>query len=329
MNEYRGVWTLAEVREGRVHPVSYELLAWGRDLADALEVPLSATLLGSDVADQADGLIAAGADQVYVVDSPELASFLPDSYTKTLSALVQRHRPEIFIASATSTGRTIMPLLYVDEETGLTADCTELTIEKAERLLLQTRPAIGGNVMADIRTPLGRPQMCTVRPRSKKPLPMDRSRTGKIFRESVDKRDLSSVMKLLEFLPEKNVGAPLQDAEIIVSGGKGMKNAKNFTMLEELARLLGGSVGASRTAVDLNWAPYSSQVGLSGKSVTPKLYIACGISGAVQHLAGMSASDTVIAINTDPEAPIFRVADLAIVGDVLEVVPALIGRLKS
>jgi len=329
MNEYRGVWTLAEVREGRVHPVSYELLAWGRDLADALEVPLSAALLGSDIADQANDLIAAGADQVYVVDSPELASFLPDSYTKTLSALVQRHRPEIFIASATSTGRTIMPLLYVDEETGLTADCTELTIEKAERLLLQTRPAIGGNVMADIRTPLGRPQMCTVRPRSKKPLPMDRSRTGKIFRESVDKRDLSSVMKLLEFLPEKNVGAPLQDAEIIVSGGKGMKNAKNFTMLEELARLLGGSVGASRTAVDLNWAPYSSQVGLSGKSVTPKLYIACGISGAVQHLAGMSASDTVIAINTDPEAPIFRVADLAIVGDVLEVVPALIGRLKS
>jgi len=329
MNEYRGVWTLAEVREGRVHPVSYELLAWGRDLADALEVPLSAALLGSDIADQANDLIAAGADQVYVVDSPELASFLPDSYTKTLSALVQRHRPEIFIASATSTGRTIMPLLYVDEETGLTADCTELTIEKAERLLLQTRPAIGGNVMADIRTPLGRPQMCTVRPRSKKPLPMDRSRTGKIFRESVDKRDLSSVMKLLEFLPEKNVGAPLQDAEIIVSGGKGMKNAKNFAMLEELARLLGGSVGASRTAVDLNWAPYSSQVGLSGKSVTPKLYIACGISGAVQHLAGMSASDTVIAINTDPEAPIFRVADLAIVGDVLEVVPALIGRLKS
>lgn len=158
---------------------------------------------------------------------------------------------------------------------------------------------------------------------------MDRSRTGKVFRENVDKRDLSSAMKLLEFLPEKNVGAPLQDAEIIVSGGKGMKNAKNFALLEELARLLGGSVGASRTAVDLNWAPYSSQVGLSGKSVTPKLYIACGISGAVQHLAGMSASDTVIAINTDPEAPIFRVADLAIVGDVLEVVPALIGRLKS
>lgn len=158
---------------------------------------------------------------------------------------------------------------------------------------------------------------------------MDRSRTGKVFRENVDKRDLSSAMKLLEFLPEKNVGAPLQDAEVIVSGGKGMKNAKNFALLEELARLLGGSVGASRTAVDLNWAPYSSQVGLSGKSVTPKLYIACGISGAVQHLAGMSASDTVIAINTDPEAPIFRVADLAIVGDVLEVVPALIGRLKS
>jgi electron transfer flavoprotein alpha subunit len=328
-NEYRGVWTLGEVRGGTVHSVSYELLSWGRDLADALEVPLSAVLLGHNVADQASDLIAGGADQVYVVDAPELETFKPDSYTKTLASLVRRHKPEIFIASATSTGRTVMPLLYVDTETGLTADCTELTIEKTERLLLQTRPAIGGNVMADIRTPTGRPQMCTVRPRSKKPLPLDRSRTGKIFRETVDTPDLSSAMQLLEFLPEKNVGAPLQDAEVIVAGGKGMKNAKNFAMLQELARLLGGTVGASRTAVDLNWAPYSSQVGLSGKSVTPRLYIACGISGAVQHLAGMSASDTVIAINTDPEAPIFRVADLAIVGDVLEVVPALIGRLKS
>jgi electron transfer flavoprotein alpha subunit len=180
--------------------------------------------------------------------------------------------------------------------------------------------------MADIRTPLGRPQMCTVRPRSRRPLPEDRSRTGRIVEETPD---VSSVMRLLEFLPEKKVGAPLQDAEVIVSGGRGMKGARNFAMLEELAALLGGSVGASRAAVDMNWAPYSSQVGLSGKSVTPKVYIACGISGAVQHLAGMSASDTVIAINTDPEAAIFRVADLGIVGDALEVVPALIGRLRS
>lgn len=328
MSDARGVWTLAEVRGGLVHQVSYELLAWGRDLADVLETPLSAVLMGHGVAGQAEGLVARGADQVYVVDSPELADFLPDSYARVLGDLARRHRPEILIASATSTGRTVMPLLFVDADTGLTADCTDLSIERAERLLLQTRPAIGGNVMADIRTPLGRPQMCTVRPRSRRPLPEDRSRTGRIFAETPGS-DVSSVMRLLEFLPEKNVGAPLQDAEVIVSGGRGMKGARNFAMLEELAALLGGSVGASRAAVDMNWAPYSSQVGLSGKSVTPKVYIACGISGAVQHLAGMSASDTVIAINTDPEAAIFRVADLGIVGDALEVVPALIGRLRS
>jgi len=327
--EYRGVWTLSEVREGRIHSVSYELLAWGRDLADTLGVPLSAVLLGSGVTEQAPELIVHGADQVYVVDDPNLAHFKADSFSKTLAELVNHHRPEIFIASATSAGRTVMPVLYADLATGLTADCTGLGIDTKERLLLQTRPAIGGNVMADIKTPLRRPQMCTVRPRSKKPLPPDRSRTGRIIAEKAAPGSLSSVMKLLEFLPEKNVGAPLQDAEVIVAGGKGMKKGANFALLEELAGLLGGSVGASRTAVDLNWAPYSSQVGLSGKSVTPKIYIACGISGAVQHLAGMSASDTVIAVNTDPEAPIFRVADLAIVGDALEVIPALIGRLKS
>ena len=323
------VWTLAEVRDGKIHPVSHELLAWGRTLADARGTLLASLVLGHSITDQANDLIAHGADIVYVVDAPEMEPFYVDSYTRVLKELVEKYQPEILIASATTQGRTVMPTLSAAVNTGLTADCTGLAIEEKTGLLVQTRPAIGGNVMADIKTPEHRPQMCTVRPRSKKPLPVDRSRTGKVFRESVDKRDLSSVMKLLEFLPEKNVGAPLQDAEIIVSGGKGMQNAKNFAMLEELAKLLGGSVGASRTAVDLNWAPYSSQVGLSGKSVTPKLYIACGISGAVQHLAGMSASDTVIAINTDPEAPIFRVADLAIVGDVLEVVPALIGRLKS
>lgn len=328
MSEAGGVWTLSEVRGGLVHQVSYELLAWGRDLADVQGTPLSAVLMGHGVAGQAEGLVARGADQVYVVDSPELADFLPDSFARVLGDLVRRHRPEILIASATSTGRALMPLLFVDADTGLTADCTDLSIETGERLLIQTRPAIGGNVMADIRTPLGRPQMCTVRPRSRRPLPEDRSRTGRIVEETPG-ADVSSVMRLLEFLPEKKVGAPLQDAEVIVSGGRGMKGARNFAMLEELAALLGGSVGASRAAVDMNWAPYSSQVGLSGKSVTPKVYIACGISGAVQHLAGMSASDTVIAINTDPEAAIFRVADLGIVGDALEVVPALIGRLRS
>lgn len=330
MSAERGeVWTLAEVRDGVIHPVSWELLAWGRKLADKLGSRLASVVLGSGIANQTDGLVRHGADVVYVVDEPELATYRPDAYNAVLVSLAKEYKPEIFIASATTTGRTVMPVLYVDLETGLTADCTGLDIDPETKLLLQTRPAIGGNVMADIRTPNTKPQMCTVRPRSKKPLAPDAGRKGEVIAKRGSPADLASVYQRLSFEREKAVGLPIQDAEIIVAGGKGMKNPKNFAMLEELARRLGGSVGASRQAVDLSWAPYSAQVGLSGKSVTPRIYIACGISGAVQHLAGMSASDTVIAVNTDPEAPIFRVADLAIVGDVLEVIPALIGRLKS
>jgi len=183
--------------------------------------------------------------------------------------------------------------------------------------------------MADIMTPEHRPQMCTVRPKSKKPLPPDPSRKGEIVRYSPKKSSLASMLKFLGYDPESRVGLPIQDAEIIVAGGKGMKGSKNFALLDELARLLGGSVGASRTAVDLGWAPHSSQVGLSGKSVTPRLYIACGISGAVQHLAGMSGAESVVAINTDPEAQIFGVADLGVVGSALEILPRLISDLKK
>ena len=323
-NSRGDVWTLAEVRDGAIHSVSWELLAWGRKLADKLGSRLASVVLGSGVTHQTDSLIRHGADVVYVVDEPELATYRPDAYNAVLVSLVKEYKPEIFIASATTTGRTVMPVLYVDLETGLTADCTGLDIDPETKLLLQTRPAIGGNVMADIRTPNTRPQMCTVRPRSKRPLAPDANRRGEVIVKRGAAADLASIYQFLSFDREKAVGLPIQDAEIIVAGGKGMKNPKNFALLEELARRLGGSVGASRQAVDLSWAPYSAQVGLSGKSVTPKIYIACGISGAVQHLAGMSAADTVIAINTDPDAPIFRVADLGIIGNAMEIVPKLI-----
>jgi electron transfer flavoprotein alpha subunit len=220
-----------------------------------------------------------------------------------------------------------MSYLYAKMGCGLTADCTGLSIR--DGALLQTRPAIGGNVMADIMTPEHRPQMCTVRPKSKQPLPADPSRKGEVVRYSPEKSSLASVLTYLGFEAESRVGLPIQDAEIVVAGGKGMKGAKNFALLDELADLRGGSVGASRSAVDLGWAPHSSQVGLSGKSVTPRLYIACGISGAVQHLAGMSGAETVVAINSDPEAPIFGVADLGVVGSTLEILPRLIDGLKK
>lgn len=324
------VWTLAEMREGALHGSALELLAWGRDLADKRRARLASVVLASSVGeDDIERLAIHGADVIYIAEAPELRHFLVDSQTKTLRDMVRKYNPDIFIASATTQGRTVMPALYAALGTGLTADCTELDIDPMNGLLIQTRPAIGGNVMAEILTPNHRPQMCTVRPKSKRPLPPDDTRRAKIVRYSPASESAASLLARLSYKQESSVGAPIQEAEIIVAGGKGMKRAANFQLLRELATELGGSLGASRMAVDLGWVPYSAQVGLSGKSVTPRLYIACGISGAVQHIAGMSGAERVIAINTDPEAPIFNSANIGIVGDAMEVLPRLIAEIKQ
>lgn len=329
LKDYKGVWTLGEIREGEIHAVSYELLAWGKDLAEKLGVELSSVIMGHDVKDKANELIYRGADKVYVVDNPALENFRADPYSKILASLIEKYKPEIFIASATTIGRTLMPICAVKLQTGLTADCTGLDVDINERLLIQTRPAIGGNIMATIKTPTSRPQMSTVRPKSKRPLPLDDLRKGEIIIKEFGDEYFVSRVKRVNFLREETIGAPIQDADIIISCGKGLKDGKNISIINDLAELLGGSVGASRKAVDLGWISYSHQVGLSGKTVSPKLYIACGISGAVQHLAGMSSAETVIAINSDPEADIFRAADFGIVGDVFEVIPLLIQKLKE
>jgi len=329
VEDYKGVWTLGEMREGEIHPVSYELLAWGKDLADKIGVELSSIIIGHDIKDKAYELVYRGANRVYVVENPALENFRADPYSKILTSLVEEYKPEIFIASATTTGRTLMPICAVKLQTGLTADCTGLDIDTEEKLLIQTRPAIGGNIMATIKTPTARPQMSTVRPKSKRPLPIDKSRKGEIIVKEFGGEYLLSRVKRLNFLKEETVGAPIQDADIIISCGKGLKDGKKLNIINELAELLGGSVGASRKAVDLGWISYSHQVGLSGKTVSPKLYIACGISGAVQHLAGMSSAETVIAINSDPEADIFRAADFGVVGDIFEVIPLFIQKLKE
>ena len=323
------VWTLAEVRDGRVHPVSRELLAWGRELADALSAPLASVVIGSGIAEEAATLAASGADKIYVADAPQFEHFKSDIVAAALAELIDRYMPTILIASATTQGRTVMPMLSARLGCGLTADCTELSIEPETKRLIQTRPAIGGNVMADIKTKGRDPQMCTVRPKSKRPLPLDAGRTGEIVTFVPKEEALKSMMNFIGFEAEKSVGLPIQEAEIIVAGGKGMKNAKNFAKLAELAELLGGTVGASRMAVDLGWAPYSAQVGLSGKSVTPRLYLAFGISGAVQHIAGMSGAETIVAVNHDPEAPIFRVADLAVQGEAMDVLNTMIEAVKG
>lgn len=262
-----------------------------------------------------------------VVRHSELSQFSLEPFARILCRLVREHSPGILLASATTAGRTLMPVLAARLHTGLTADCTGLEIDQETGLLIQTRPAIGGNVMAMIKTPECRPQMATVRPRSRRPLCRDDARAGQLIEEAVLPGELKSRTAFLRFESDATSAVPIQEADVVVAGGRGMRDAKNFEKLFGLARRLGGVVGASRVAVDQGWVPYSHQVGLSGKSVTPKVYLALGISGSSNHLAGMSGSEVIVAVNRDPDADILRLADLGIVGDLGEVLPALLERL--
>lgn len=325
---YRGVWVFAEQKNGVPATVAFELLGAGSKLAAELQVPLSAVLLGDKMDEAAKQLIAYGADNVYVVDDPSLVNFNDESYADIFVELIKTFKPEIVLMGATTYGRSIGPRLSSRLKTGLTADCTELTIDLEQRLLQQTRPAFGGNLMATILCPNNRPQMSTVRPKVMKPLVPDEARKGKIIKPKVNiPTDVS--IKVLDVVKTLTETVNLTEADIIVSGGRGMGDPKNLHLVEELAGLLDAAVGASRAAVDAGWIDYSHQVGQTGKTVGPKVYIACGISGAIQHQAGMSSSETIIAINNDPEAPIFKLAKIGIVGDVLQVLPALINELKA
>ncbi|MFW6266126.1 MAG: electron transfer flavoprotein subunit alpha/FixB family protein [Halanaerobiales bacterium] len=321
---YNAVWTMAEVQDGKLKEVSFELLTRGRKLADKLGEELISVVIGNNASEkELYELIYRGADRVYLVNSPELEDFIVENYSNVLEDLIEEYKPGIILAAATSMGRTLMPYTAVRVKAGLTADCTELDIEEETGNLLQTRPAIGGNILATIKTPEHRPQMATVRPRSTRPAPRDESREGSI--ETIDFKSelIDGRVQKIGFEKEEEEQVNIQDAEIVVAGGKGLKQGENFALIRELADLLDGAVGASRDAVDRDWISYPHQVGLSGKTVTPKLYIAIGISGAIQHLAGMKTSDIIIAINEDPEADIFKVADFGIVGDLFEVVPRL------
>jgi len=329
LSDYRGVWVVAEQRAGVLHSVSFELLGKGRELADELSVELSAVLLGSGVLELAPELIAHGADRVYVVDEPELEYFLDEPYSNVVAELLEKHNPEIVLTGATSMGRSLIPRVAVQVKTGLTADCTALAIDDKERLLLQTRPAFGGNIMATIICPDFRPQMATVRHKVMSALDADPSRQGEVVREKVDAALMRSDVEYVKFVEDLTQTINIADADIIVSGGRGLGGPENFHLVEELAEVMGGAGGASRAAVDSEWIPYSHQVGQTGKTVQPKLYVACGISGAVQHLAGMQSSKVIVAINKDPDAPIFKVATYGIVGDLFEVLPALTKSLKA
>jgi electron transfer flavoprotein alpha subunit/NAD-dependent dihydropyrimidine dehydrogenase PreA subunit len=326
--DWRGILVYAEQRDGKVHPVSYELLGKGKELATTLGEPIYAVVIGSRLSKAADELIKRGADKVFVYDHPVLATYRDDPYSQILAEATRELKPSIFLIGATSIGRTLGPRVASKLRTGLTADCTGLDIDQETRLLLQTRPAYGGNIMATIYTQNSRPQMATVRYKVMTEAQPDPASNGEIVNKPVDPARIQDRVKVLAFEAAKEQ-VNIVDADIVVSGGKGLGEPKGFELVKQLADALGGAVGASRPTVDEGWIEYRHQVGLSGRTVRPKLYLACGISGSVQHQAGMKTSDVIIAINKDKEAPICRISTLAAVGDLYEVVPRLIERIKE
>lgn len=321
------VWVFIEQEEGKIHPVSFELLGIAGKLAEDLSGEVAGVLLGERVEDLTTEVFAYGAQRVYLVEHPVLRYYRHRPYAKALSELAQKYRPEILLLGATPLGRDLAGGVATLLETGLTADVTELAIEKETGQLLMTRPAYGGNIMATIVCPHHRPQMSTVRPRIF-PIPERRENpAGEVIREVVDLTEDFAGVERLDFIPkEKTVN--LEYADVVVAGGKGLGGKEGFDKLREIARLLSGEVGATRLAVETGWISYDHQVGQTGKTVRPKVYLAFGISGAIQHRAGMQNSDFIIAVNTDKEAPIFKIADLGVLGDWKVVAEALISALK-
>lgn len=329
ITKYKGVWVFAEQRNGELLNVAIELLGEGRKIADKLGVQLTAVLLGNNVKNMTETLIKYGADKVILGDHELLETYTTDGYAKVISELIEEKKPEIMLIGATNIGRDLGPRISAKVKTGLTADCTRLEIDDEDKKLLQTRPAFGGNLMATIICPKHRPQMSTVRPGVMEKAKYDETRQGEVeeIEIKLTKDDIKAVV--IDTVKAEKEEVALEEAPIIVAGGRGVGNEKGFELIEKLAEKLGGVVGASRASVDAGWIDQPHQVGQTGKTVRPKLYIACGISGAIQHLAGMQSSDCIVAINKNPGAPIFKVADYGIVGDLYEVVPALIEALDN
>lgn len=323
INAYKGVWVFAEQREGVLQKVSLELLGKGRELAETLGVSVTAVLLGDQVKDLAQELIYFGADEVLLAEDPMLKLYSTEPYTKVFSQVVNERKPEIVLFGATALGRDLAPRVSARVHTGLTADCTSLDIDEETKNLLQTRPAFGGNIMATIICPDFRPQMSTVRPGVMIKLERDESRQGEIIICPTDLEPSDMNVEIIEVVKETKEKINIEDASVLVSGGRGLSNKENFVILDGLAKELKGIVSGSRAVVDAGWIERDRQVGQTGKTVRPVLYLACGISGAIQHLAGMEESDYIVAINKNASAPIFDVADLGIIGDVNKIIPAL------
>lgn len=327
LGEYSGICVYAEHREGQLSSVVKEIIGAARNLKATIGRPIYAILLGDNVKDIAEEIIEYGVDEVWLRDDPALGDFAEDVQAEVLTLILKEMKPEIFLGGGTIMGRSLLPRVAVKLETGLTADCTELAIDEETELLKQTRPAFGGNIMATILTQKHRPQMATVRhkvlPEAEKVGPEHKGKIVTVDHIPVPKAQI----EVLDFVKEETETVNLVEADFIVSAGRGIQDPKNLGLIARLAKAVNGALGASRAVVDAGWIPYSHQVGQTGKTVNPVVYIACGISGAIQHLAGMKSSDLIVAINKDPDAPIFEVADYGIVGDLFEVVPELLKQL--
>jgi len=331
-SDYSGVCVYLETNNRKIIDVGYELISAGRMLAGKLNVSLSAVVIGNELENNVGEAFKYGLDKLYIIDNPVFSVNLDDIFAKALVQVIDKYKPEIFLAGATMFGRTLIPKVAAILKTGLTADCTDLSIDEEKKILLQTRPTFGGNILATIITKNSRPQMATVRPHvmEKKRIKEEIGNfSEKIEYIKIDQAKFKTKYKLVDIEKEIEENINITDYDVIVSGGRGLGSGDKFSLLKELAGILGGVVGASRAAVDSNWISYPHQVGQTGKTVNPKVYIACGISGAIQHLAGMQTSDIIIAINKDPDAPIFKIANYGIVGDLFEVIPKMIKKIKG
>lgn len=324
MKDWKNVWILAEVNHGKLSPTAYELLNAGRRLADDLGEKLCAVLLGSGVEKFAAELFEYGADVVYVCDDAHLANYVDDVYAKTLAAMIAQYKPNKFLLPATNMGRSLSAKTAVFAGTGLTADATEVVINKEDGQLHATRPTFGGNLMATITCKKTRPEMCSLRPMSYEKAAREAGRKGELVSFPFNAEKYTSLAKFIQFIKNEGDGMDLSEAEIIVAGGRGLGKPEGFALLKKLADRLGGAVAASRAPVDSGWIDYRYQIGLTGRTVKPKVYIACGISGQIQHMAGMSGADVIVAINKDPQAPIMKMANYAVQGDLYEVIPAML-----
>lgn len=327
--EYKGVWVFAEQRDGNLQKVALELVGKGKEIANNLGEKLTAVLMGYEVQPLAQTLISHGADEVIVVDNVLLKNYTTDGYSKVLAQLSNERKPEIIFIGATNIGRDLGPRVAAKVKTGLTADCTSLDVDEETQNLMMTRPAFGGNLMATIECPEYRPQMATVRPGVFNVPCVDEGKTGKIEVVKTSLKDEDVRTKVIEIVKSLKDKVDITEADILVSGGRGVGSKEGFTLLKELADVLGGVVTGSRASVDAGWIDRAYQVGQTGKTVRPKLYIACGISGAIQHLAGMQESEFIIAINKDDSAAIMSVADVAVVGDIFKIIPEMINEIKA